>query len=81
MKRKNKFDEWFLLTWKKVWKIVVAWILSVVLHNAVYGIFKSYFDARGGDEAFFLIIALIIIPLYVLVVLIYSLVKIIKKHQ
>ncbi len=75
MKKQNKLNKWFLLTWRKVWIILVAWFLSVVLHNLVYGLFKNYFDSHGGDEPFFFIAAIFIIPLYTFICVIYSLVK------
>jgi uncharacterized membrane protein len=78
---RNKLDKLFLLTWRKAWIIVVAGFVSILLHNAIYAIFKSYYDARGGDEAFFLIVVIIVIPIYVLVVLIYSLIRRIKQFR
>jgi hypothetical protein len=80
MKKQNKFDKLFLLSWKKVWIIIVSWFSAVILHNLIYGLFKSYFDSTGGgDEPFFFIVVVIIIPLYVFVCVVYSLIKIIKK--
>ncbi len=79
MKKNKGLDRLFLLSWRKAWIIVVGWFLAVVLHNLFYGIFKSYFDSHGGDEPFFFIIAVIIIPVYVLISIIYSLIKLIKK--
>jgi hypothetical protein len=74
-----KIKSGLLLTWKKVLLILVAWVAAVLLHNIVYGLFKDYFDSHGGDEPFFFFIALIVIPLYVLVSLIYTLIFYIKK--
>jgi len=54
LKSKSKWDKWLLLTWKKAWIMVVAGFVSIMLHNLIYGLFKGWFDARGGDEAFFL---------------------------
>jgi len=70
-----------LLSWRKVWIIVVGWFLAVVLHNLTYAIFKTYFDSHGGDEPFFFIIIVIVIPIYVLICLIYSLIWLIKKSK
>jgi len=81
VKQKNKFNKYFLLTWKKFFIIILAWFLAVILHNLVYGIFKIWFDVRGGDEAFFFIIAIIIIPIYFIVMLIYTIVNLLKKRQ
>ncbi len=77
---KNKqLDKWFLLTWKKFWIIIVAWFLAFVLHNLVYALFFNYFQSTGRDEAFFFIIANILIPLYFLICFIYTLIKMIKN--
>ena len=78
-KQKNKFDKWFLLTWKKAWIIVVAWFLAVVLHNLIYALFYNYFQSTGGDEPFFFILATIVIPLYFIVCFVYTLVKMIRN--
>ena len=49
----NNLDKWFLLSWKKIVIIIIAWIASVILHNIVYVIFIVYFNATiGGDEVF-----------------------------
>jgi hypothetical protein len=81
MKKKSKkqLDKWFLLTWKKAWIIIVAWFLAIVLHNLIYGLFKTYFEARGGDELVFFILATIVIPLYFVVCFIYTIIKRIKN--
>ena len=78
-KKENKLDKWFLLTWKKLLIIVGVWVLAVILHNLVYAIFFNYFQSTGGDEPFFLIIVAFVMPIYVLVCVIYSLIKKIKN--
>ena len=78
-RRKNKFNKYFLLSWKKLVIIIIVWFLAVILHNLVYGVFKTWFDANGGDEAFFFIIAIFVIPIYFLICLVYSLIFVIKK--
>ncbi len=78
-KRVNKFDKCLLLSWRKLWIIVVAGFVSIMLHNLIYGLFKSYFDTHGGDEAFFFIITMLII-FYFLITIVYTLIrKIINK--
>ena len=77
-KQKKQLDKWFLLTWRKVWIIVVGWFLAVVLHNLVYAMFRTYFDSHGGDEPFFFILATIVIPIYFIICFIYTLIKMIK---
>jgi len=81
LKSKSKLDKWFLLTWKKICLIIISWFVAVILHNFVYGIFKKYYDARGGDEAFFFIIAIIIIPIYFIFSITYSLFWLIKRKK
>ena len=47
---------------QKVRSILVllgGFLLFVILHNVVYGIFKAYFDSHGGDEPFFFVLAFI----------------------
>ncbi|MGD9276680.1 MAG: hypothetical protein PVJ67_05900 [Candidatus Pacearchaeota archaeon] len=82
-KNKSGFDKYFLLSWKKLLMIIGAWVLAVLLHNLVYGLgiyfFGKNFWGPGGDEAFFFIIAIIIIPIYFLIMIIYSLIKLIIK--
>jgi hypothetical protein len=74
-----KFENFFLLTWKKVLWIIIAWIAAVLLHNFVYGLFKGFFDRTGGDEPFFFLIAVVVIPLYLFISIVYTIVLRIKK--
>ena len=77
-RKKSRADKFFLLSWKKLGIIIGSWFLAVLLHNGVYAIFINYFEKNNGDEAFFFIVATIIIPIYFLVCLVYSLVKILR---
>jgi len=74
----KNLDKWFLLSWKKVALILIAWIASVILHNIFYAIFYDYFNAIDGDEAFFFLIAIFVIPLYLLVSIIYTIINRLK---
>lgn len=75
----NNFDKCFLLSWKKVAIIIIAWIASVILHNIVYAIFYDYFNATiGGDEPFFFLIAIFVIPTYLVVSIIYTIINKLK---
>ncbi len=75
----SNLDKWFLLSWKKVAIIIIAWIASVVLHNLVYVIFSDYFNATiGGDEPFFFLIAIFVIPTYLVVSIIYTIINKLK---
>lgn len=76
---KNKFDKYLLLNWKKFLLIIIAWFVAVILHNFVYGL-GIYFGGENfwgpaGDEPLFFIIAIIIIPTYFIVSIIYTLIK------
>ena len=78
MKPKNKLDKFLLLSWKRFLFIVVLWIVSFILHNLIYALLYS----KGvNDEAFFFILTTIIIPLYFLVSLIYSLVIYFRRKK
>ncbi len=67
-----KLKSIFLLTSKKLLLILVSWVVAVLLHNVVYGLFKDFFDSHETDEPFFFIIAMIVIPLYLLICLVYT---------
>jgi hypothetical protein len=69
----NKLDKYFLLTWRKLWILVVGGFISILLHNFWYAIF-------GFEEAVFLVLVALIIPVYFLVLVVYSLIKKIKKN-
>ena len=68
MKKQNKYDKWFLLTWRKAWIIIILGFVSILLHNAFYAIF-------GFEEFVFLIIVIFIIPIYFIICVVYSLIK------
>jgi len=71
-KKKKNLDKYFLLTWKKVWIIVVAGFVSILLHNAFYAIFKI-------EEPVFFSLVVFGIPTYFIVCVIYSLIKQFKR--
>ncbi|MBU2633835.1 MAG: hypothetical protein KJ674_01170 [Nanoarchaeota archaeon] len=56
----------FLLTWKKILLIIASFVVSVILHNLVSGLL-------GVEEPVFFIISVIIIPIYFLICIGYSL--------
>jgi len=56
-----------LLSWKKLFFIIVLWIISVLLHNLVSAIL-------GMEEAVFFIIAVFLIPIYIIISIVYSLI-------
>lgn len=74
----NKFDKYLLLSWRKLWIIIVLAFISIILHNLIYGL-GIYFGGEefwgaGGDEPFFFILTMVII-LYFLITMIYTLVR------
>jgi hypothetical protein len=71
-KSKNNFEKLFLLSWKKIWIIVVVGFVSIMLHNAFYALF-------GFEEFVFFLIVVVILPIYLIISIIYSLIKLIKK--
>ena len=74
-KRTQHYDKYLLLSWKRALIIACAWVLSVLLHNAIYGLFYEHFSRTGGDEAVFFIIAVFVIPLYFIVSLVYTVIR------
>ena len=62
----------FLLNWKKVLFIILAWFVVVILHNLVSALL-------GIEEALFFIIAIFILPLYAIIALIYTVVSKFRK--
>ena len=59
-------------------------IVSILLHNAVYGLFIYFFGAdfwNGGDEPFFFIMAIVVCPLGFLVGAVGSIVLAIRKSR
>ncbi|MFW0861974.1 MAG: hypothetical protein ACKKL6_00080 [Candidatus Komeilibacteria bacterium] len=68
----NKVEKLFKLSWKRLVLIIIAWIVAVVLHNLLSA-------AIGTEEAFFFIIAIFVLPIYLIIAAVYSLVAFIKK--
>lgn len=73
------YDKYLLLSWKRVLIIACAWVLSVVLHNVVYGLFYEHFSRTGGDEPVFFILAIFVIPLYFIISLVYTVIRKVSK--
>ncbi len=70
-KKKSK-ENFFQLTWRKMYILVVGGFISILLHNLWYAIF-------GWEEAVFFIIVVILIPLYFIISVIYSLARWLSK--
>jgi hypothetical protein len=69
-----KWKNFFLLSWKKLWILVVSGFASIVLHNLISGL-------TGAEEAFFFIIVIFIIPTYFLIAVLFSLLNFVKKRR
>lgn len=74
-----RYDKYLLLSWKRGLVIACAWVLSVVLHNVVYGLFYEHFSRTGGDEPVFFILAVFVIPLYFIISLVYTVIRKVSK--
>ena len=68
IREEHIWDRIFLLHIRKSLYVIIIWIASMIIHNLI-------FKFVGIDEALFTTIALYIIPPYLLVSVIYTLVK------
>ena len=67
-KRKKKVKQnIFIISWKKFGILLISWVVSVVIHN-----FGS--ALIGFEEPVFFLIAVIVIPLYFIISIIYSII-------
>ncbi|MBU0665729.1 MAG: hypothetical protein KKB65_02965 [Nanoarchaeota archaeon] len=69
-----KSEDLFLFSWRKLWIVVVAGFVSILLHNFIGALF-------GFEEAFFFIIVIFVIPIYILIMAVYSIVYLVKKRK
>ena len=67
-----KLDKYLLISWRKLWIIVVGGFVSILLHNFWYAIF-------GFEEAFFFILVIFVIPIYFVVSVFYSIIRFFTK--
>jgi hypothetical protein len=58
----------FLLSWKKLGPLILLGLISTLLHNLISGLF-------GKEEVFFFILTVFVIPLYLLIAVITTLVS------
>ena len=72
-KAKNKLDKWFLLSWRKLWMVIIAGFVSIILHNLIYALFNV-------EEAFFFIIVIFLLPLYFIIMILYTIINKIKRR-
>lgn len=73
-------DKLLRLTWRRLLLILAAWVLCVVMHNAIYALFHDYFGPHG-DEPFFFLLAVVVIPLYLVVSVAYTLIWLIRQRH
>ena len=71
-------DKMLRLTLGKLLLIIGAWVLCVVMHNVIYGLFHDFFGPRG-DEPFFFLFTVVVIPLYFVVSLVYTVVQLRRR--
>ncbi|MFH1575460.1 MAG: hypothetical protein ABIB55_00765 [Candidatus Nealsonbacteria bacterium] len=69
-----KIKNLFLLSWKKLWIVVVGGFVSIILHNLISGL-------TGAEEAFFFILVVFVLPIYILIAAAYSLICKIKDKK
>lgn len=72
-------DKVLRLTRKRLLLIVAAWVACVVMHNLIYVLFRDSFGPNG-DEPFFFLLAVVVIPLYFVVSLVYTVVQLIRHR-
>jgi hypothetical protein len=77
--RKMGYEKFLLLSWRTV-LIIPAWILSAILHNLVYAAFYDHYTHMGGDEAVFFFLFLLVIPLYFIISLVYTVIRLVRSR-
>ncbi|NQV09075.1 hypothetical protein HQ529_04450 [Candidatus Woesearchaeota archaeon] len=68
-----KLKDLLLFSWRKLWIVVVGGFVSITLHNLISWLL-------GVEEAFFFIIVIFVIPIYVLIAIVYNLIYFIRKR-
>ena len=66
-KKKINSKNIFLLSWKKLWIVVVGGFVSIILHNLLSALLNV-------EEPVFFIIVVFLIPIYLLIAVVYSLI-------
>ncbi len=66
--RKKPKSNFFLLSWRKLWMVIIVGFISIILHNAFYAVF-------GVEEFVFFIIVVFLVPIYFIISIIYTLIK------
>ena len=68
-------DKCLLLSRKTALIIAGVWVLSMVLHNAIYYLFYEHFSRVGHDERVFFTIAVFVIPLFFIISFVYTVIR------
>ncbi len=79
--RKMGYQKFLLLSWRTV-LIIPAWLLSVLLHGVNYALFYEHYwphGPGGPDEAVFFFVALLVIPLYFIVSVVYTVIRLVRS--
>ena len=69
-----KIGEFFTLTWKKIWILVVGGFVCISLHNLVYALLHF-------EEAFFFILVVFVLPVYLVIALVYTFIKSLRMKK
>lgn len=72
--KKSKRTNLFLLSWKKTGIALIAFVIAVVIHNLIYAFFLGILGIEFEEVVFFLF-ANIVIPLYFIISIFYTLIK------
>ena len=67
-----KIKNLFILSWKKLAVVFVVEVLAIILHNMVFAAF-------GVEDAIFFILAIFVIPIYLVLAVLFTLLRATKK--
>ncbi len=76
--KKSKKTNLFLLSWKKTGIVLIVWIVAGLLHNLIYAFFVGVLGIEFEEPVFFLL-ATIVIPVYFVICVVYTIIKKIKR--
>ena len=68
------WDNFFTLSWRKLWIVIVTGFVSILLHNAFSATFST-------QEPFFFSIVVILIPTYFIISIIFTVIVYFKNKQ
>lgn len=61
----------FLLNWKRFLFILALAVISIILHNVISALI-------GVEEAFFFILVIFVLPIYIVIAIVYTLIHYLK---